>query len=163
MPSNLIDNLARWWPAQLNWRHDAIPWLIASLLLGILVWLALWLIFLEKGPEAGRRRFRLQSRPGRLASWLARLGWLVGPGYAALLLGAASPRLMGLTQIAWGPRFGYGAVFVLAAWAVLFFAGLSYRRSSPARRPLWPGTLAGLAGSTRLLLEGGALQWQWGF
>lgn len=157
MPTDFLDQLARWWSTQLNWRDGPALWVLVSLASGLL---ARWLLWLAQ--RRGSRPATL-PRPGvELATWGGWLVWLIGPGYAALLLGAASPRLMGLSQIDWGAGFGNGLAFALFIWAGLLLAGLVYRRTGP-RHTAWPSLTAGLTGSVRLLVEAGALQWHWAF
>jgi hypothetical protein len=122
---------------------------------------ALWLAVRRSGPQ-GRLSGWLRGRPGQLLLWLARVLWLVLPGYAALLLGLLSPRMMGLSQIELGWGLGRGLIFAAAALGVLLAAGLSYRRAHPASPPYL--TLShGVALTALLVVEAGALQWQWAF
>jgi hypothetical protein len=125
------------------------------------VTLGLWLATRRSGPD-GRLSGLLRSIPGQLALWLARMLWLIGPGYAALLLGILSPRLMGLSQVELGWSLGRGLLFAAAALAVLLAAGLSYRRASATRQP-YLSLSHGIALTTLLVMEAGALQWQWAF
>jgi hypothetical protein len=97
-----------------------------------------------------------------MVAWLGWMAWLVAPGYAALLLGVLSPRLMGLTQIDWGAPFGYGMAFAGLALAILIAAGVTVRQRGPAL-PAWPTLSAALAGGALLIAEAGALQWHWAF
>lgn len=138
-----------------------LPWVLASMAWYALATIALWLAMRHSGAE-GRLGNLVSSRPGQLALWLARLLWLIGPGYAALLLGLLSPRLMGLSQVELGWSLGRGLLFAAGALAVLLTAGLSYRRSHPARPPYL--TLShGITLTVLLVVEAGALQWQWAF
>lgn len=104
----------------------------------------------------------LSSPGGTLLAWLARLVWLIGPGYAALLLGIVSPRLMGLSQIEIDAGLGEGVVLALAALALLTMAAVGYRRSQPAGA-VYTSRADRVAVSARLALEAGALQWHWAF
>jgi hypothetical protein len=90
------------------------------------------------------------------------MGWLIGPGYAALLLGDLSPRVMGLSQIDLGAGLGLGALFAVLSLAVLLSAGLTYRRTSYASQP-YASLGSAIVVSVRLVLEAGALQWHWAF
>lgn len=90
------------------------------------------------------------------------MAWLVGPGYAALLSGVASPRRMGLSQIDWGASFGYGLALAGLALGVLLLAGITVRRSGPADGA-WSTPSAAVVGSLLLAIEAGALQFQWAF
>jgi len=138
-----------------------LPWVLASMAWYALATVALWLALRHSGPK-GRLSSLLGSIPGQLGLWLARLTWLIGPGYAALLLGILSPRLMGLSQVELGWGLGRGLLFAAGALAVLLAAGLSYRRAHPAQPPYL--TLShGIALTVLLVMEAGALQWQWAF
>ncbi len=134
-----------------------LPWVLASVAFYALATWSLWLWLRVSG-----RNGLLGSIPGQLMLWLARLLWLIGPGYAALLLGLLSPRMMGLSQVEFGWSLGRGLLFAAGALAVLLAAGLSYRRAYPARSPYL--TLShGIALTIVLVMEAGALQWQWAF
>jgi len=138
-----------------------LPWVLASVVFYALATSGLWLAMRCSG-SSGRLSGLLGSIPGQLALWLARLLWLVGPGYATLLLGILSPRLMGLSQAELGWGLGRGLLFAAGALAVLLAAGLSYRRAYPTRPPYL--TLShGIALTVLLVMEAGALQWQWAF
>lgn len=147
--------------AAVDW-HELAFWVLGSILIYALATLLLWLALRGSGSGAARLRGFLQSAGGVILAWLLRLLWLLLPGFAALVLGILSPRLMGITQIDWGASFGFGALFALVALAVLLAAGLSYRRVHPLPRP-YPSITVALALSIRLLLEAGALQWHWAF
>ena len=97
-----------------------------------------------------------------IAAWLTWLTWLIGPAYAALLLGLVSPRLMGLSQLDLGTGLGLGALFATLGLGVLLAAGLTYRRTRPAGPP-YPSLGHAVGGSVRLVVEAGALQWHWAF
>ncbi|HSN75382.1 MAG TPA: hypothetical protein VL334_09905 [Anaerolineae bacterium] len=153
MPTLLFRTLANYSPL--------LPWVLASMAWYALATVALWLALRRSGPE-GVLSSLLGSIPGQLALWLTRLLWLIGPGYAALLLGILSPRLMGLSQVELGWSLGSGLLFAAGALALLLAAGLSYRRTHPAQPPYL--TLShGIALTVLLLMEAGALQWQWAF
>lgn len=124
-------------------------------------WL-LWLAVRGDDDRAVQRRALLASPGGAVISWLLRFLWLVLPGYAALLLGVLSPRLMGITQIDWGAPFGFGMLAALAALALLVAAVLTYRHAQP-ELPMQPSLGVAVTASVRLLLEAGALQWHWAF
>jgi hypothetical protein len=91
--------------------------------------------------------------------------WLVLPGYAALLMGLLSPRLMGLSQIDLGAGLGFGALYAVFSLAVLLAAGLTYRRLRHANSPGWfyPTVGFGVIAGVRLVVEAGGLQWHWAF
>ncbi len=138
-----------------------LPWVLASIALYAVAVNGLWLAVRLGGP-GGRPSRWLDSIPGQVAVWLARVLWLVLPGYAALLLGILSPRLMGLSQIELGWNLGRGMLYAAGALAVLLAAGLSYRRAHPAR-PAYLTLSHGITLTVWLALEAGALQWQWAF
>lgn len=139
----------------------AWAWVAGSIAVYAAAGLILWL---------GQRRGDLQSGlagflglpGGTLISWLARLVWLIGPGYAALLLGDVSPRLMGLSQIEIGAGLGQSVILALTALGLLTLAVAGYRRGQPAG-PVYRSRADRVAVSARLVLEAGGLQWQWAF
>lgn len=152
MPT-LFDTLAGYSPL--------LPWVLASIAWYALAANGLWLAARWSGSD-GRLTGLLRSRPGQLLLWLARVLWLILPGYAALLLGLLSPRMMGLSQLELGWSLGRGLLFAAGALAVLLAAGLSYRRAHATAAPYL--TLShGIALTTLLVVEAGALQWQWAF
>jgi hypothetical protein len=138
-----------------------LPWVMASIAVYSLATTALWLLVQRSGPH-GWLSGVLRSIPGQLTLWLARVLWLVGPGYTALLLGLLSPRAMGLSQIELGWSLGRGVLLAGGALAMLLAAGLSYRRTLAARPPYLTFS-HGLAVTVLLVVEAGALQWQWAF
>lgn len=157
MPPTPFDLLAQAWSTQLHWRTEPTLWVIGSLVAGVLASNVYAAVVARDQPQT--RRLRRSLETSQTVIWLA---WLVLPGYAALLLGVASPRLMGLTQIDWGAPFGYGVAFAGLTLAVLLAAGVSYRRSAAAGPP-WPSLAAAAAGSALLVAEAAALQWHWAF
>lgn len=136
-------------------------WVAGSIAIYVVSSLVLWL---------GQRRGNLHSSlasflgspGGTLLGWLARLVWLIAPGYAALLLNIVSPRLMGLSQIEIDVGLGQGVMLALVALGLLTLAVVGYRRSQPAS-PVYGSHADRLAVSARLALESGGLQWQWAF
>jgi hypothetical protein len=138
-----------------------LPWVLASIAVYALAANGLWLAARRSGRH-GRLNAALRSIPGQLIIWLARMLWLIIPGYAALLLGLASPRMMGLSQIELGWGLGRGVLFAVGALAMLLAAGLSYRRANPAHPP-YLSLSHGIALTVMLVMEAGALQWQWAF
>ncbi|MEZ4770558.1 MAG: hypothetical protein R2844_19310 [Caldilineales bacterium] len=139
----------------------AWAWVAGSIAIYAVAGLVLWV-----GQRRGNVRSRLAgflgSPGGTLLGWLARLVWLIAPGYAALLLGVVSPRLMGLSQIEIGAGLGQGVILALAALGLLALAVVGYRRGQPAE-PAYSSRADRVAVSARLALEAGALQWQWSF
>ena len=166
MPANPFDQALRWWSAQLNWAHTPTLWALASFAVAVIGSNLLWMVCQSRRRPAQHLASWLATLPGQGLLWLARVAWLIGPGYAALLAGAASPRLMGLSQIDWGSGLGWGVGFAALALAVLLAGGLSYRRSqspaAPGAAP-WPSLSAAIAGSALLFFEAGAFQFQWAF
>ncbi len=148
-------------PANLANLSPLLPWVLASMLCYAVAANGLWLAVRRSGPQ-GRLSRGLHSRPGQLLLWLTRALWLILPGYAALLRGLLSPRLMGLSQIELGWTLGRGLIFAAGALLLLLAAGLSYRRAHPTPSPYLTFS-HGLALTTLLALEAGALQWQWAF
>lgn len=148
-------------PANLADLSPLLPWVLASLLCYVLAANGLWLAVRRSGPQ-GRLSRGLRSQPGELLLWLTRVLWLILPGYAALLLGLLSPRLMGLSQIELGWTLGRGLIFAAGALALLLVAGLSVRRAHPTSPPYLTFS-HGVALTTLLVMEAGALQWQWAF
>ena len=153
MPADLL--------ADLTTISPLLPWVLASIAWYAAAANGLWLAVRWSGRD-GRLNALLRSRPGQLLLWLARVSWLVLPGYAALLLGLLSPRMMGLSQIELGWGLGRGLIFAAGALAVLLAAGLSYRRAHPAPPP-YQTFSHGVALTVLLVVEAGALQWQWAF
>lgn len=162
MPSSPFDHLSQWWAVQRDPAQSPTLWVLLSVVIGIAAAQAIWWAETSPRPTARRMSHWLASPAGRWIAWWLRMAWLVGPGYAALLSGVASPRRMGLSQIDWGASFGYGLAFAGLALAVLLAAGISLRRSGPATSP-WPSWSAAVAGSLLLAVEAGALQFQWAF
>lgn len=158
-----IESLSGWWPGQAGWHQQPGGWVLISLGSGILASWLLWIALRVDARRSGQLATFLCTPSGMALAKLARSTWLILPGYAAVLLGAASPRLMGLTQIDWTAPFGSGLTFSVLSIAILLLAGLAYRRAKRASEPPWPSLAAGIAGSAGLLLEAGALQWHWAF
>jgi len=122
-----------------------------------------------------------RGQPGRWAAalrrwrgepWLAaalRLAYCLGVPYAALLLGVADARRMGLAGLPWWPELPVGAAAGLAGAALLAWswgrvAAVSYRRGS--RRRLFTAEWQALHapwGWASLLLEVLCLQMSWAF
>lgn len=151
--STLADTLAAYSPL--------LPWVLISVVWYALATNGLWLAVRLSGRGSRLDRL-LRSLPGQLTQWMARVLWLVAPGYAALLLGLLSPRLMGLSQIELGWSLGQGLLFTGVALAVLLAAGLSQRRARPTAPP-YRSLSHGITLTVLLLIEAGALQWQWAF
>ena len=139
----------------------AWAWVAGSIAIYAVAGLVLWIGQRRGDLQSGLAGF-LGSPGGTLLSWLARLVWLIGPGYAALLLGVVSPRLMGLSQIEIGAGLGQGVILALVALGLLALAVVGYRRSQPPG-PVYASRADRVAVSARLALEAGGLQWQWAF
>lgn len=153
MANTGLRSLAAWPPL--------LPWVLASVAWYALASGGLWLWLRWRGPESRVAGWR-ESLAGQLMLWLARLLWLILPGYAALLLGMLSPRLMGLSQVELGWTLGRGLLAATVALALLLAAGLSYRRAHTARPP-YVSLSHAIALTVLLVMEAGALQWQWAF
>lgn len=136
-------------------------WVAGSMLVGIGGSLAVWIGQRRGRSDSGLALF-LRTRAGVLVAWLARLVWLIGPGYAALLLGIVSPKLMGLSQIRIDAGLGEAALLAVVALGMLTAATVVYRRGQPAA-PVYASRADRVADSVRLAVEAGALQWHWAF
>lgn len=136
-------------------------WVAGSIAIYALAGLVLWLGQRRGGLQSGLAGV-LGSPGGTLLGWLARLIWLIGPGYAALLLGVVSPRLMGLSQIEIGAGLGQGVILALVALGLLALAVVGYRRAQPSGQ-VYASRADRVSVSARLALEAGGLQWQWAF
>lgn len=160
MPTDLLDSLGPWWSSQLQWHTQPMLWVVLSLAVGISGRGATWLLTSSKTGDriAG---FGLTGA-GQTVAWLLRLVWLVAPGYAALLCGAVSPRLLGLSVLGQASGLAYGSGFAALAFGLLVAAGLVYRRAAAARAP-WVSQSAAITESTRIAIEAGARQWHWAF
>lgn len=147
--------------AQNQAPSQLLQWVVVSIALYAATTNLVTWVLVRSGPEGRSRRF-VHSPLGQVVGWLAWMIWLIAPGYAALLLGDLSPRLMGLSQIDLGTGLGMGALFAAFGVVALLSAGLAYRRALPAHRPyVSPGHA--IAASVRLFIEAGALQWHWAF
>ncbi len=150
-------------PLQIETLADlpAWAWVAASIAIYVAASLILWFGQRRSHPQSSLASF-LGSPGGTLLGWLARLVWLIAPGYVALLLGVVSPRLMGLSQVEIGAGLGQGVVLALAALALLTLAVVSYRRGQPAG-PVYGSPADRVTVSVRLAVEAGGLQWTWAF
>ena len=135
-----------------TWPRELTPWVAASVALYIL---GIWL------DRSFPRQWETASPSVLLvltARWLTRLVSLAAVPYAALLMGVASPRLMGLAEIDWVRSLGPGGALILAGMALLILGWWHYRGNIPppagiAEKTPWP----------LLLLWAGALQMHWAF
>jgi hypothetical protein len=141
--------------------HDLLLWMLGSIAFYAVATTLLAVVLHKTGPQ-GRFAVLTRSPGGRLAGWLVWMAWLIGPGYAALLLGDLSPRVMGLSQIDLGAGLGLGGLFAALSLAVLLSAGLSYRRTAHSSQP-YASPSNDVVVSVGLALEAGALQWHWAF
>ena len=148
-------------PASIALGRTLLPWVLGSTACYALATILLAAAWRHTDPQ--NRLFALaHSAGGAAAGWLVWMTWLVGPGYAALLMGLLSPRLMGLSQIDLGPGLGIGTLFAALSLGVLLAAGLTYRRTRPTGSPY--SSLGHAVGtSVQLVLESGSLQWHWAF
>ena len=155
-----IDQLSAPWSVPTRWR-ELLVWVGISIALYALGSVGAWLV--DRLDNQKTLKSHLVAKPWQdLALWMAYVGWLVVPGYVALLQGVLSPRLMGLTQVDLGVQLGYGALFMVAATGILLAVGLTYRRQRLLRQP-YPSVMAAISLTTRLIVEAGALQWHWAF
>ena len=103
-------------PASIALGRTLLPWVLASTACYALATILLATAWRHSGPQ--NRLFALaDSAGGAAAGWLVWMIWLIGPGYAALLLGLLSPRLMGLSQIDLGLALGSARCSPRSAWA----------------------------------------------
>jgi len=131
--SQRLMNLPDWIASQLDWHRQPGLWLLGSFLLAVLVTNITWLLCKPWSGPAGRWLMRLRRWPGsRWLLLLLRWAYLVGPAYAALLLGVLSAQKMGISGIDWAGGAAAGSVFACAALALLVLARWSHRRHLPA-------------------------------
>ncbi len=93
--------------------------------------------------------------PPAARPWLAPLYWLLVP-YMALLMGAVSPRLMGLYWFDWRATFQVGAGLLLAIGALAVVVWLFAAPRAPASGGRWGYRL-------QAVLLAGAEEWYWCF
>lgn len=153
MADTALSSLASWSPL--------LPWVLASMAWYALASGGLWLLQRRRSGQSRLAGWQ-KSQAGQLALWLGRLVWLILPGYAALLLGLLSPRLMGLSQVELGWILGRGLLAAAAALTLLLAAGLSYRRVHRVGPP-YVSLSHAIAVTVLLVMESGGLQWQWAF
>jgi hypothetical protein len=139
-------------------------WVVGSTVCYALATLGLALGLRRTGPQS-RLQALVRSPGGLFAGWFLWMIWLVGPGYAALVTGQLSPRLMGLSQIDLGAGLGFGTLFAVFALIVLLAAGLTYRRLryTDSLGAPYPTPGIAISAGVRLIVEAGALQWHWAF
>jgi len=151
---------------------SGVAWLIAAFI--YLAVIPAWDCFarwsLRWAGAAGRLAAGVRRWPG--APWLAlaaRLAYCLGVPYAALLLGVADARRMGLAGLPWWPELPVGAAAGLAGTALLAWswgrvATVTYRRGSRRRLFLaeWKALRAPW-GWVWLVLEVLCLQMSWAF
>ena len=148
-------------PTSIALGRTLLPWVLGSTASYALATILLALVWRHTGPQ-NRLSALAHSVGGAAAGWLVWMIWLIGPGYAALLLGLLSPRLMGLSQIDLGTGLGFGALFAALSLGVLLAAGLTYRRTRHTGSP-YSSLGQAVGASVRLVLEAGSLQWHWAF
>ena len=97
-----------------------------------------------------------------MAWWAIRLAYLIGIPYVALLVGALSPRRMGLSGLDWVRTLGLGIPLAIVAWLVILIGwhrglGAWDRVPSPVSHRRLP------AGWPSAIVEAAAQQWHWAF
>ncbi len=135
-------------------QEPLYAWIIVSVAVFVVAsWLG-WLAMLwqSRRPDGWlARRARRGEVQGIL--WVVRFAYGLGIPYAALLLGLASPRLLGLTEINWVQSLGPGGALAGIALAILILGWWGYRRDVPPPPDLLPWPLA--------ILDIAALQGHW--
>jgi hypothetical protein len=147
------------------------PWIVASILVYVLASVVTWYFRQARPGRWGRAVAALQAWPWR--GWpreALRFGYYIGPPYAALLLGVASPRLLGLSGLDWAQSSGLGAALGAGACILLLLGWWQYARATRALARPGEGPLAtevaALArpwGGGVLLLEMAYLEAHWAF
>jgi len=103
-----------WLKLQLHWQSEPGLWILASFLL-----LALGCAFAHRRIYTTLRAW-LETRGWYVPFWwTARLAYLTGLPYLALLAGPISPRNMGLNDLDWVNTLGLGAPLAAVAWGAL--------------------------------------------
>lgn len=137
-------------------QEPIYDWIVASLLLFILGSWLVWVATLWQKHHAEGRSSRWTRLPEvRIILWIAQFAYGFGIPYAVLLLGIASPRLLGLTETDWVSSLGSGGGLAGVALAILIVGWWGYRRDVPPPADLSPWPLA--------LLNVAALQAHWAF
>ncbi len=140
-----------------DWRFELGPWVLVSLLLYLF----------------GSQALRLNSA-ARMIGWLmdrgilgpiwwgGRLAYLAGLPYLALLVGAASPRGMGLIGLDWVRTLGFGVPLAAVAWALIL---VGWHQASPMQSDPNDARRRGFltAGWLSAALEAGGQQMHWAF
>ena len=129
-----------WLLSQLNLQQPGL-WLLLSGLIGLV-----GIVGLRMVPGLAKR-----------VGWLGPLRWLIVP-YVGLLLGALSPRRMGLSEIDWlaGVGWGFGLILVLLGVLWLIQSGDRTLRRSRA-------TLTELGPASFIILISGLQEFHWAF
>lgn len=142
-------------------QSTLLSWVFASTAFYVLGCNAGWLWLRVRGLPLPRQSAAWVQALA-LGEWLAVTLWLLLPAYVLLLQGRLSPRMMGLSQIDLGWTLGVGLIFAAAALSVLLAAGITLRRGIPGSPPYRSFSHAA-ALSILLVVQAGALQWQWAF
>jgi hypothetical protein len=146
-------------------------WIAASILVYALASVVVWYFRQARPGRLGRAVAALQAWHWR--GWpreILRFGYYIGPPYAALLLGVASPRLLGLSSLDWAQSSGLGVVLGSGTFVLLLLGWWQYARATrnlvqPGKGPL-ATEVAALArpwGVGALLLEVIYLEAHWAF
>lgn len=145
-----------WLKLQLHWQSEPGLWVLASFLL-----LALGRAFMHQRSYATLRAWLVARDVYDLFWWTARLAYLTGLPYLALLAGPLSPRNMGLNDLDWVNTLGLGAPLAVTAWGALMIGwrqGGVFRRQPELSAMESPGVRALVAA-----LEAGGQQIHWAF
>ncbi len=130
---------------------DPLPWVLASFVLYAV------------GGRLACSRYAISKVMGenhreiaRPIWWGAHLAYLLGIPYLALLAGAISPRMMGLSALDWTRSLIYGLPMVLLSWLLITIGWHQSQRPLPTSSAVenrWLGAL----------VEGAAQQFHWAF
>jgi len=137
-----------WWAKLIAldaWRTEPGLWVLSS-----------WILYVLGA--------QISARYGGLPRglwWAIRLTYLIGIPYAALLIGAASPRLMGLNGLDWVRTLGIGVPLAIAVWLMIM---MSWRRGIRDSVLNPPGrSMASSMNWLLAIVEAAGQQWHWAF
>lgn len=145
-----------WLKLQLQWQSEPGLWVLGSFLL-----LALGRALTHRRAYAALRAWLAARGVYDLFWWVARLTYLTGLPYLALLAGPISPRNMGLNDLDWVNTLGVGAPLVAAAWGALM---IGWRQGGVSQRQAELSVLESPSARTlAAALEAGGQQIHWAF